>query len=92
MSSGRAASFSSPRVSSDDGAGVDDFRAAVSRRLALGSAAALVALPGVGVGPAGAAEALKSSFYDYTVEQYGKPFDLGAFKGDVTVVLNVASE
>ena len=64
---------------------------ALSRRLALGSAAALVALPNVA--PAAfAAEPLKSSFYDYTVEQYGKPFDLGAFKGDVTVVLNVASE
>jgi hypothetical protein len=25
----------------------------------------------------------------YTVQQYGKDFDLGAFKNDVTVVLNV---
>ena len=64
------------------------------RRLTLGSAAALVVLPNVAATPgsAFAAEPLKSSFYDYTVEQYGKPFDLGAFKGDVTVVLNVASE
>ena len=30
--------------------------------------------------------------YDYTVQQYGKPFDLGAFRGNVTVVLNVASD
>ena len=42
--------------------------------------------------PARAAEPLKESFYDYTVQQYGKPFDLGAFRGNVTVVLNVASE
>ena len=41
---------------------------------------------------ANATEPLKESFYDYTVSQYGKPFDLSAFKSDVTVVLNVASE
>jgi glutathione peroxidase len=60
------------------------------RREALLSAAALAA-----VSPAAralAAEPLKESFYDYTVSQYGKPFDLAAFKGGVTVVLNVASE
>jgi len=78
------------------GAGGESARAQheaelVSRRVALGSAAALVALPGV-IAPSTAADAVKSSFYDYTVEQYGKPFDLGAFKGDVTVILNVASE
>ena len=76
---------------SRDGAAASDVS---RRRLALGSAAALVALPNLAVAPGSAlaAEPLKSSFYDYTVEQYGKPFDLGAFKGDVTVVLNVASE
>ena len=90
------ATTSSSKLDDDD----DDSRdgAAASdvsrRRLALGSAAALVALPNLAVAPGSAlaAEPLKSSFYDYTVEQYGKPFDLGAFKGDVTVVLNVASE
>ena len=51
--------------------------------------AGLAALPDL---PALAAEPLKASFYDYTVSQYGEPFDLGAFRGNVTVVLNVASE
>ena len=97
----RARATSSPSKPDDDDdspdAAVVAHRDDVSRRrLTLGSAAALVALPNLGVAPghgsALAAEPLKSSFYDYTVEQYGKPFDLGAFKGDVTVVLNVASE
>lgn len=96
-------------TSSSEGSSVASFSSSSSasaaaapdvsrRRLALGSAAALVALPNVALAPAPAVAAVaaqppvKSSFYDYTVEQYGKPFDLGAFKGDVTVVLNVASE
>lgn len=62
---------------------------ALTRRDAVLGAAALAVLPAI---PARAAEPLKESFYDYTVQQYGKPFDLGAFRGNVTVVLNVASE
>jgi glutathione peroxidase len=62
---------------------------ALTRRDAVLGAAALAVLP---ANTARAAEPLKESFYDYTVQQYGKPFDLGAFRGNVTVVLNVASE
>ena len=39
-----------------------------------------------------AAEPLKASFYDYVVLRDGEPFALDAFRGGVTVVLNVASE
>jgi glutathione peroxidase len=78
------------QASSNDDVDASSSSADFSRRLALGSAAALVAVA-PNVTPAAAAD-VKASFYDYTVEQYGKPFDLGAFKGDVTVVLNVASE
>ena len=62
---------------------------ALTRRDAVLGSAALSVLTAI---PARAAEPLKESFYDYTVQQYGKPFDLGAFRGNVTVVLNVASE
>ena len=37
-------------------------------------------------------EPLKTSFYEYTVQRNGEPFALDAFKGKVTVVMNVASE
>ena len=62
---------------------------ALTRRDAVLGSAALSVLTAI---PARAAEPLKEGFYDYTVQQYGKPFDLGAFRGNVTVVLNVASE
>ena len=42
--------------------------------------------------PAGAARAGPASFYDFTVQQYGEPTSLAAFRGKVSVVVNVASE
>jgi glutathione peroxidase len=61
----------------------------LSRRDAVLSAAALVSL----AAPQRAvAEPVKASFYDYTVERNGTPFSLDAFRGNVTVVMNVASE
>jgi hypothetical protein len=68
---------------------VDDV---TRRESILSSAALLLALGGASPQRALAAEPIKSSFYDYTVMQYGKPFALSAFANDVTVVLNVASE
>lgn len=65
------------------------FDTAPSRRelllgagLGLGAAAVL---------PAGAL-AQGSSAWDFTVQQYDKPFGMDAFKGKVLVVVNVASE
>ena len=66
-------------VSSGDAPG--EAEKSLSRRDAVLSAAAL-----------GAAEPLKESFYDYVVLRDGEPFALDAFRGGVTVVLNVASE
>ena len=88
------ATSSSARIVCGDGKneGCDGDGAGMSRRLALGSGAALVGLISGRHAAWAGAEPLKASFYDYTVKQYGKDFDLGAFKGDVTVVLNVASE
>ena len=54
------------------------------------SAAALASL--AAAPSAIAAEPLKASFYDYVVLRDGEPFALDAFRGGVTVVLNVASE
>ena len=73
----------------EEGAVPADVAASLSRRDAVFVGTGLAALPAL---PALAAEPLKASFYDYTVSQYGEPFDLGAFRGNVTVVLNVASE
>ena len=42
--------------------------------------------------PLTARAAGETSLYDFTVQQYGKPFSLSAFRGKVTVVVNVASE
>jgi len=42
--------------------------------------------------PIAPAHAGVTSFYDLTVSQYDQPFALDAFRGKVTVVLNVASE
>jgi hypothetical protein len=61
------------------------------RGSASGSALASLA-PVSAAAPARAAEPVKASFYDYTVQRNGEPFALDAFRGNVTVVLNVASE
>ena len=45
----------------------------------------------VTVTPARAAES-PESLYDLTVMQYGKPTPLAAYRGKVSVVVNVASE
>lgn len=81
---GRVATVTRAACPGDDDAPVPTPVSAPGRREALLSAAALAA-----VSPAtraNAAEPLKESFYDYTVSQYGKPFDLSAFKGDVTEI------
>lgn len=83
--------FNAPRavpraVSSGEAHG----EAGLSRRDAVLSAAALASLAAA---PSSvAAEPLKESFYDYVVLRDGEPFALDAFRGGVTVVLNVASE
>lgn len=75
-------------VSSGDAPG--DAEKNLSRRDAVLSAAALASL--AAAPSAFAAEPLKASFYDYVVLRDGEPFALDAFRGGVTVVLNVASE
>ena len=87
---GRVATVTRAACPGDDDVPVPTPVSAPGRREALLSAAALAAVSPAA--RANAAEPLKESFYDYTVSQYGKPFDSSAFKGDVTVVLNVASE
>lgn len=42
--------------------------------------------------PGSALAAGEKSFYDFTVQQYGKPVSLSQFAGKVTIVVNVASE
>lgn len=75
-------------VSSGDAPG--EAEKSLSRRDAVLSAAALASL--AAAPSAVAAEPLKASFYDYVVLRDGEPFALDAFRGGVTVVLNVASE
>lgn len=60
--------------------------ASIGRRgVLLGSAAIAsgLILPG--------ARAAEGSAYDFTVHQYGEPVSLDRFRGQVTVVLNIAS-
>jgi len=77
-------------VSSGDAPGEAEKNHFLSRRDAVMSAAALASL--AAAPSAVAAEPLKASFYDYVVLRDGEPFALDAFRGGVTVVLNVASE
>jgi len=77
-------------VSSGDAPGEAENNHFLSRRDAVMSAAALASL--AAAPSAVAAEPLKASFYDYVVLRDGEPFALDAFRGGVTVVLNVASE
>ena len=75
-----------PSVTVDDA--YDDF-ATTTRRRAMARVATLAAM--VTVTPARAAES-PESLYDLTVMQYGKPTPLAAYRGKVSVVVNVASE
>lgn len=73
----------------DDDATRDDDDATTTRRRAMARVATLAAM--VTVTPARAAES-PESLYDLTVMQYGKPTPLAAYRGKVSVVVNVASE
>jgi len=66
-----------------------DDDATTTRRRAMARVATLAAM--VTVTPARAAES-PESLYDLTVMQYGKPTPLAAYRGKVSVVVNVASE
>lgn len=63
---------------------------------AFGRRELLLSVPSAGlvssqVHPAGAAPEAVSAF-DFTVQQYGADFGMSAYKGQVLVVVNVASE
>jgi hypothetical protein len=75
-----------PSVTVDD---AYDDDATTTRRRAMARVATLAAM--VTVTPARAAES-PESLYDLTVMQYGKPTPLAAYRGKVSVVVNVASE
>ena len=66
-----------------------DDDATTTRRRAMARVATLAAM--VTVTPARAAES-PESLYDLTVMQYGKPTPLAAYRGKVSVVVNVAGE
>lgn len=72
-------------------AGEEASRALHRRQLLYAAPLALslsqLALPQIPAQAAG-----EKSLYDFTVTQYDKPFALDAFRGKVTVVVNVASE
>ena len=86
MTTTRATNGGGVAVTVDD---AYDDDATTTRRRAMARVATLAAM--VTVTPARAAES-PESLYDLTVMQYGKPTPLAAYRGKVSVVVNVASE
>ena len=70
----------------------EDQSAFFNRRQSVLSVAAVAGTSLLSAFPGFANETPENGVYDFTVRQYGKPFALAKYKGEVTVIVNVASE
>jgi hypothetical protein len=73
----------SPSVRAARHSSVLACRANSRRHLLLASTASCITLP---------TQAADGSIYDFTVEQYGERVPMSKYRGDVLVIVNVASE